>query len=86
MFTSENEIYFIFSSRLLTWIVWGGDIWQAPIGSDTEYWFWIPWILPHLGALFGAICYVGFISLHHEKEIDVGMEQQQRRRKESNES
>ena len=68
--------------RLLTWFVWGDEVFKAPDPNktgtlDTYYFFWIPWILPHVGALFGALSYVLFISLHHEEEEE---EETQRRK------
>jgi glycerol uptake facilitator-like aquaporin len=33
-----------------------------------EHWFWIPWLLPHLGGILGALIYTFLIELHHPPE------------------
>ena len=30
-------------------------------------WFWIPWLLPHVGAVIGAGVYTAMISIHHKE-------------------
>ena len=48
-------------SRLLTLI--------AGFGQETfstgDYFFWIPWIVPHIGAVIGALTYYFMIEHHH---------------------
>ncbi len=49
--------------------MWGEDVWKWPNdGSNYDYFFWVPWILPHVGALVGAASYLMFISIHHKRE------------------
>ncbi len=56
-------------------MVYGENVWKWPLDAnsygDFEYFFWVPWILPHVGALFGAATYVVFISLHHSKRGEI---------------
>ena len=28
-------------------------------------WFWVPWLLPHLGAVVGALAYSVLVDMHH---------------------
>jgi glycerol uptake facilitator-like aquaporin len=30
-----------------------------------DYFFWIPWLMPHVGAVLGAGVYYLFIEMHH---------------------
>jgi glycerol uptake facilitator-like aquaporin len=41
---------------------WSADI---TFGDATDSFFWIPWLLPHIGGVFGAIVYAGIVSMHH---------------------
>ncbi|XP_040579350.1 aquaporin-9 isoform X2 [Lepeophtheirus salmonis] len=50
-----------FSPRLFTIIAGYGN---EPLTTG-NYFFWIPWILPHVGALLGAFIYEYMIELHH---------------------
>ena len=36
-----------------------------------DHWFWIPWVLPHLGGVLGALIYTFLIELHHPTEVPV---------------
>ncbi len=54
-------------SRLVTWFAYGEDVWKWGASYDDDYFFWVPWLLPHIGALFGACVYLVFISMHHER-------------------
>ena len=38
---------------------------EVTFGSATNYFFWIPWILPHIGGVFGAVVYFVAVSMHH---------------------
>ena len=33
-----------------------------------DYWFWIPWLMPHVGGILGAALYKILIELHHPPE------------------
>jgi hypothetical protein len=33
-----------------------------------NYFFWVPWLLPHVGALLGSGIYKLMIELHHPPE------------------
>merc|ERR1712018_571420 len=50
-----------FSPRLFTLI--------AGFGKETfsagDYFFWIPWIIPHIGAVIGALTYYFMVEHHH---------------------
>jgi MIP family channel proteins len=54
-----------FSPRLFTLI--------AGFGNETfksaDYFFWIPWLVPHFGGIFGAIVYY-FMVEHHHNDVD----------------
>lgn len=30
-----------------------------------DYFFWIPWLVPHLGGIIGAIFYLVMVGAHH---------------------
>ena len=52
-------------------MAYGSDVWKWPLdangsSNDFEYFFWVPWLLPHVGALVGAAGYLVFVSIHHE--------------------
>ena len=32
--------------------------------------FWIPWILPHVGAVLGALTYTFVVEVHHNDDDD----------------
>jgi len=50
-----------FAPRLLTLIAgWGTQPFTA-FGN----WFWIPWLLPHIGGVVGALTYTLLIEMHH---------------------
>jgi len=37
--------------------------------TDNDHFFWIPWIMPHVGGIIGAATYWGCISaLHSNKD------------------
>ena len=57
------NIYFFITSRLLTLIAGFGK----QTFSNGDYFFWIPWIVPHFGALIGAFTYFFLIEYHHPK-------------------
>ena len=33
--------------------------------NSADYFFWIPWIMPHIGAVIGALTYYFMIEHHH---------------------
>lgn len=49
-----------FSPRLLTLLAG----WTEPFQAANS-WFWIPWLLPHIGGLIGALVYQFMVALHH---------------------
>jgi len=46
--------------RIFEAILFGGE----PF-SNGDYWFWVPIVGPHLGAMMGAAIYLLFIEMHH---------------------
>jgi len=52
-----------FSPRLLTLMAgWDSDV---TFGATNNYFFWIPWLLPHIGGVLGALLYQFMIAIHH---------------------
>jgi len=51
-----------FSPRLLTLIAGFGN---QTFNEYFDYFFWIPLIMPHIGALIGAVTYYFMIEHHH---------------------
>lgn len=49
--------------RILTALVGWPDTFSA-----ASHWFWIPWLLPHLGGVLGALIYSFLIEIHHPAE------------------
>jgi glycerol uptake facilitator-like aquaporin len=43
---------------------------MAGFGSETftepNYFFWIPWIMPHIGGVLGALVYYFMVEHHHD--------------------
>jgi len=53
-----------FSPRLLSLMAgWGEETFSVDV--DSGGWFWIPWLLPHLGGIVGALAYQIMVQLHH---------------------
>jgi len=52
-----------FSPRLLTFIAG----WENPFKASNN-WFWIPWLLPHVGAVIGAGLYTVMVGLHNRNK------------------
>jgi len=53
-----------FAPRVLTVLAgWGTEPFKA-----ASYWFWIPWILPHVGGIVGALTYELLIELNHPED------------------
>ena len=48
-------------SRLFTLIAGFGE----ETFSSGDYFFWIPWIIPHIGAVIGALTYYFMVEHHH---------------------
>ena len=36
--------------------------------TAANHWFWIPWLLPHVGGLLGAALYKVMVGLHHPEQ------------------
>lgn len=53
-------------SRIVTLIAFGAE----STFESFDYFFWIPWILPHVGALVGSAVYYFFIEAYHLKDED----------------
>jgi len=49
-----------FAPRLLSYLAGWNDAFTA--GNS---WFWVPWLLPHVGGLIGALVYQFMVALHH---------------------
>ena len=45
---------------------------MAGFGKETftsfDYFFWIPWIIPHIGGIVGGCLYYILIEMHHKPE------------------
>ncbi|XP_040582079.1 aquaporin-9 [Lepeophtheirus salmonis] len=54
-----------FAPRLFTFIVGYGS---GPFVAGKHF-FWIPWILPHVGGVLGALIYEYMIELHHPIDV-----------------
>jgi len=54
-----------FSPRLLT-LMAGWD--SADTFKAADSFFWIPWLLPHIGGVLGALLYQFMIAIHHPKD------------------
>jgi len=53
-----------FGPRLFTLAAgWGTEVFSA-----YNYWFWVPLVAPHLGAVIGGLLYLGLIGIHLEDE------------------
>eukprot|EP00090_Calanus_glacialis_P006891 TRINITY_DN15388_c0_g1_i1.p1 TRINITY_DN15388_c0_g1~~TRINITY_DN15388_c0_g1_i1.p1 ORF type:complete len:273 (+),score=84.77 TRINITY_DN15388_c0_g1_i1:71-889(+) len=52
-----------FAPRLLTSMAG----WKQPFKA-AQSWFWIPWLLPHVGGVVGALIYQFMIDIHHPLE------------------
>jgi len=53
------------SPRLLTFLAGWKDPFQA-----ANSWFWIPWLLPHVGGVLGAVLYKVMVGIHHNKDTE----------------
>merc|ERR1712223_2337891 len=42
--------------------------WKKETFSANDYFFWIPWIVPHFGAIFGAVLYYIMVEHHHNDD------------------
>ena len=42
---------------------------EAAFGIKSDYFFWIPLVMPHIGGPIGALVYQGMIGWHHPKEF-----------------
>jgi len=50
-----------FAPRIFEAIIFGADAFKGG-----EYYFWIPIIGPHIGAILGALIYIFMIEMHHQ--------------------
>ena len=39
--------------------------WKAGPFAAFDYFFWIPWLVPHFGGIVGAVIYQLMVELHH---------------------
>jgi MIP family channel proteins len=54
--------------RLFTAIAgWGTDVFTV-----SSYWFWVPWIAPHIGAVLGGWLYLLLVGIHLEADVHRG--------------
>ena len=53
-----------FTSRRLLTLMAGWDS-SKTFGATNNYFFWIPWLLPHIGGVLGALLYQFMIAIHH---------------------
>jgi len=56
-----------FSPRLLSFIAGWNSAFEVSCGSNVncfEYWFLIPWLLPHFGGVAGAMVYKFMVGIH----------------------
>jgi len=52
-----------FAPRLFALIVWGAKVFETG-NANFNYFFWIPILGPHLGAILGALIYQALIGIH----------------------
>jgi len=52
-----------FAPRLLTLLAG----WDQPFKA-AQSWFWIPWLVPHVGGVVGALLYQFMVAIHHPLE------------------
>jgi len=55
-----------FAPRLFTLMAGWSDSFSA-----ADFWFWIPWLLPHVGGIIGAFTYTFMVAAHHPEESHV---------------
>ena len=45
---------------------------MAGFGTETfsayDYFFWIPWLMPHIGGVIGGLVYYFLIEHHHDED------------------
>ena len=39
--------------------------------SSANYFFWIPWVMPHVGGVIGALVYYFAVEFHHDDLEDM---------------
>ena len=61
----QESVNFIYFSRLFSLLV--GVESEAAFGIESDYFFWIPLVMPHIGGPIGALVYQGMIGWHHPK-------------------
>ena len=44
------------------------DLYETYLFRVYDYWFWVPFIAPHVGAVLGAWLYLICVGIHHEPE------------------
>jgi len=54
-----------FSPRLFTLMAGWADSFSA-----ADYWFWIPWLLPHVGGVLGGMVYTVMVAAHHPESMN----------------
>lgn len=54
------------SPRILTYMAGFG----TNVFTEAYYFFWIPWIIPHIGGVIGALTYYFMIEMHHPDDDD----------------
>ena len=60
------ETFFYFHSRLLTFMAgFGNDVW-----TKNDSFFWIPWLVPHVGGVIGSLVYMFMVEIHHDDDDD----------------
>ena len=40
-----------------------------PLFKAADSWFWIPWLLPHVGGVLGAGLYKVMVGCHHNEDV-----------------
>jgi glycerol uptake facilitator-like aquaporin len=56
----------IFYSRLFTLMAG----WKEATFNTADYFFWIPWLVPHIGGVVGGILYTVMVEGHHPDNVD----------------
>ena len=66
-YTITNTVLSIFR-RIFSTLAFK-DSSSITFGDDSNSFFWIPWIMPHIGGPIGALVYQLMIEGHHPDEI-----------------
>ncbi len=64
---TPNNISVPLSSRLFTLAAGLQKKNEDPFAA-ADYFFWIPWLMPHVGGVVGALVYQLMVAMHHDHD------------------